>query len=216
MKKDKLQEIIEEVVKERLEQIVQEKLDLALKDEIRGIESVKEKISNLQEYIRAISALPIQFDVEAQLYELAEKTGVRTELLAFASIMGVKYFASYYMGKDIVIAKIPEKEAVEFLVKKNSRYILLGIKLIDGEGYGSWSLWEGWGRVKFLGNLFTRGKNQKEVSTALPPYKLEPDCYFSVKHDEGQGDVTIALIGYSARPSVFLSAIKVETTENER
>jgi len=213
MKKDKLQEIIEEIVKERLEHLVQEKLqeklDLALKDEIRGIESIKEKISSLQEYLQAISALPIQFDVEAQLYELAEKTGVRRTLLEFASMMQAKNYVSYYIGKDILITEIPEKETVGFLVNRDSRYYLLGVKLIDGEGFGSWSLWQG-RSIHFLGNLFTRGKDQKEASTGLVPHRFNPDCYFSVKHDEGQGSVRIALIGYSARPNVFLSAIKVE------
>jgi len=208
MKKDKLQEIIEEIVKERLEQMVQEKLDLALKDEIRGIGLIKEKISNLGEYIKAISALPIQFDVEAQLYELAEKTNVKSDLLRFASIMQGKNYVSYHLGKDILITRIPANETVEFLVNQDSCYYLLGIKLIEGEGFGSWSLWEG-RNVCFLGNLFTRGKNQKEASTALLPRKFEPDYLFSIKHDHGQGDVTIALIGYSARPNVLLSAIKV-------
>lgn len=150
----------------------------------------------------------VPLDIEAHVNEYAEKLGVCDRIEAEVNRLYLPSLEKgfFEFGKDVFVAELEDRLVLE--VRSKCAHTLLGIKFLSGDAYGHYRIYEG----AFVNPLidFTRSQSKREVSIALMP-SLTPfieDQTMSIRRLQGKGKMTIALIGWSARPKPYESALK--------
>jgi len=200
--------LLEKFLREEIDKVIVEHIKdkvLALDDLIGQYEDktkkLAEEIESLRSLSLSISKIAAVFDVEAVLEQVVGDT-LRNLTYEAARTAGA-YGFRMRVGRDIVPLELP----ATLEVYHHCIYYLIGLKFIEGEGYGQYAIWEG-AKIKLL-QTFTRSKKGAEIGIAFRPLKFEGNEIFTVGPFLGNetGKLSISLIGVSTRPSTRLSAI---------
>ncbi len=189
-----------------IEKIVGKKLA----EQQKTIDSLNEKfvdlkliVVGLEQYVKDL-ALP--FDVESNLDKFALEIGIKQEFYGIASQLASIRRIKYKIGRDIFVTDFEDDICLE--IKHNCEYALLGVKPLKGNAYGHYRIYEGCHRIEPLKDFtITKSKTYRGIAFARPD-KFQEKQRFSIGRLKGKGKTTLALIGWSARPNMFVSAVK--------
>jgi len=161
-----------------------------------------EEIESVRMLFDSISNVVAIFDVEAVLDLITEDT--RQRLMAEAPRIAAERQIGMRVGRDILPLELPAM----LEVYHSCVYYLIGVKFIEGDGYGQYAIWDG--RKTILRQTFTRSKNGGEIGVVFRPLRFEADAILSIGPFLGNetGRLSISMIGLSARPTHIPSAIR--------
>jgi len=203
--KERMSRVVDERLREKYEEI-----EKAISLNREGIMELNKNLTNLRDEIGELQKkATYEFDLESNLDEFAAITHAKEEIQVDAVSISEMQNIRVRVGRDINILDL-EDQTVGFKVRDKCSYMLLGVKILRGNAYGQYRIYEGFRVTTIPTKDFTISRRKKSVSIAfLQPQKFERETILSIGRVCGEGKSTLALIGWSARPAYWETALEV-------
>lgn len=105
--------------------------------------------------------------------------------------------ASFYIGKLAFPIHISINEVVSYKVNSNCAFLLLGVKFVEGKGWGTYNISHG---SLPLYNFKKPNIKHRVEGTIFGKAIFYPDDVIKIKQIDGVGDIDIELLGLALTP----------------